>query len=148
RASALLAQSEARFKHADEEAKRVAALYPKDGLTAEVAAKIQGEFAKIQGERVEAEGAVRVARAGMDLAQLNLSFTKVSAPIDGSVGRLPLSAGSLVKADETKLGTLTSRDPLVVAFDIDEKTAIALRRRFATEKGNVKNWSTLPAAIA
>jgi multidrug efflux pump subunit AcrA (membrane-fusion protein) len=77
--------------------------------------------------REEARARVRVARAARELARLNLAFTRVTAPLSGRMGR-PLDAGNVAKADETTLATLTSSKPIYAYFDIDERTALRLRR--------------------
>jgi RND family efflux transporter MFP subunit len=83
---------------------------------------------RIEGERAEAEAAVQVAKAARELAQLNLSYTKITAPISGKIGRLPLGAGNLVSADTTPLGTIVSTDPVYVVFDVDERMVLRLAR--------------------
>ena len=43
-------------------------------------------------------------------------------PIDGRISRANITAGNLVKADETLLTTVVSQDPMYVYFDVDEQT--------------------------
>jgi RND family efflux transporter MFP subunit len=64
---------------------------------------------------------VDAAQAAVDAAQLNLTFTRVTAPIAGVVGRAEITAGNLVTNDQTLLTTLVSIDPIYVAFDGDEQ---------------------------
>ena len=76
----------------------------------------------------EAKSHTEAAKAAVALAELNLSFTKVRAPIDGRLGHFATSAGNLVKADETALVTLVAPDRVWVTFDVDERTALAFAR--------------------
>ena len=46
----------------------------------------------------------------------------------GESPRQSLSVGNIVKADTTTLATLISVDPLLVAFDVDERTALRMSR--------------------
>jgi membrane fusion protein (multidrug efflux system) len=72
-----------------------------------------------------------VARARVRQAELNLSYTTVSAPIGGITGRAQQSIGSLVSPtnESAMLTTLTRGDPLWVRFSLSEA-------EFATLRGN------------
>src|SRR5262249_20960725 len=124
KATAVLLQAEARFKRADADFKRLKVLQSTNAASLE-------DLERANGDRAEKEAAVQVARAGREIAQLNVSFTRVAAPISGILGRRLVNTGSLIKADETVLASLASRDPMVASFDIDERTALRLRRALA-----------------
>jgi membrane fusion protein (multidrug efflux system) len=64
----------------------------------------------------------QVARARLRQAELNLSYTRVVAPIDGITGRALQSIGSLVSpsGDAAVLTTLTRGDPIWVRFSLSE----------------------------
>jgi membrane fusion protein, multidrug efflux system len=66
--------------------------------------------------------AVQVARARVRQAELNLSYTTVTAPIEGITGRALQSIGSLVSPnnDTAILTSLTRGDPLWVRFALAE----------------------------
>lgn len=74
--------------------------------------------------------AVQVARARVRQAELNLSYTTVSAPIGGITGRAQQSIGSLVQPnnDSAVLTTLTRADPIWVRFALSEAEYSGLRR--------------------
>jgi RND family efflux transporter MFP subunit len=76
----------------------------------------------------EAKTAVQATRAAGEVARLNLSFTKVAAPITGRITRPSITEGNLVQADQTRLATIYSVDPILVGFDIDEGTFVSLTR--------------------
>lgn len=126
RANQMLLQNEARVKRLQRDSERLRQLR-------NVAS--QEEVDKVQGDLAEAEAAVGSAKANRDLAKLNLSFTKVSAPISGGIGRTLVDPGNLVKADETPLATIVALDPMYVYFAIDERTV--LRFRQLIEKGKL-----------
>ncbi len=50
---------------------------------------------------VQAQADIRAAQAAVDAAQLNLDFTKVTAPIDGRASRALITSGNLVTAGDT-----------------------------------------------
>jgi len=78
----------------------------------------------------QSSAAVQVARARVRQAELNLSYTTVSAPIGGITGRAQQSIGSLVSPnnDSAVLTTLTRGDPLWVRFSLSEEEYARLRR--------------------
>jgi multidrug efflux system membrane fusion protein len=72
----------------------------------------------------QAQADVLAAEAAVDMAQLNLDFTRVTAPIDGRASRAMITAGNLVTAGDSAsvLTTLVSQQSMYVYFDIDENT--------------------------
>ena len=65
---------------------------------------------------------VDAARAALEAAQLDLGFTRVTAPISGRVGQVLVTEGNYVASGVTPLTTLVSINPLHVYFDVDERT--------------------------
>jgi multidrug efflux system membrane fusion protein len=76
----------------------------------------------------EAEARLKASRASLEVFQLNLAFTKVTAPIDGRVSRYYVTRGNLVNQDQTLLTTIVSLDPMYAYFDMDEATLLRIRR--------------------
>jgi len=73
----------------------------------------------------------QVARARLRQAELNLSYTTVSAPIGGITGRAQQSIGSLVSpsSESAMLTTITRGDPLWVRFALSEAEFATVRNR-------------------
>jgi multidrug efflux system membrane fusion protein len=69
----------------------------------------------------EARAGVDAIQAQLDLARLNLSFTRVTAPISGRVSRAEITAGNIVTADTTPLTSVVSTDKVYAYFDADER---------------------------
>ncbi|MFC3942904.1 MexE family multidrug efflux RND transporter periplasmic adaptor subunit [Pseudomonas gingeri NCPPB 3146 = LMG 5327] len=69
----------------------------------------------------ESKAAVDATQAQLDLARLNLSFTRVTAPISGRVSRAEITAGNIVTADVTPLTSVVSTDKVYAYFDADER---------------------------
>jgi membrane fusion protein, multidrug efflux system len=97
------------------------------------------QFDLVAGDRAEARAAVEVAKANLEIARLNVVFTKVRAPIDGRVSRTQLDQGNLVRADETILTTVVAMDPMYAYFEVDERTMLRLRRY--AEEGRIRSES-------
>ena len=100
------------------------------GLEAERVHKLKDSGAVSQeeyDERVSAlhqqEASVAAAQAAFNSAELNLSFTKVEAPVDGVASRAEITRGNLVTGGNnggTLLTTIVSIDPMYVYFEGDE----------------------------
>jgi membrane fusion protein (multidrug efflux system) len=69
----------------------------------------------------DADGQVQSAKAQLDQASLNLSYTQVSSPIDGVAGLALVRIGNLVGQDgPTLLTTVSHLDPIRVNFPMSE----------------------------
>lgn len=88
----------------------------------------QEDYDAIAFDRAEAKASLAAAVASHDLADLNLSYTKISAKIDGRISRHLVDPGNLVQADMTALARLVSLDPIHAYFDVDERTVLRLQR--------------------
>jgi len=75
-------------------------------------------FAELQ----QADAHVQSVRAALELAELNVSYTQVEAPITGRVSRAAVTKGNFVSAGQTLLTTLVSTDKVYAYFDADEHT--------------------------
>src|SRR5690606_33618790 len=69
----------------------------------------------------EAQAAVAATQAELDNARLNLSFTRITAPIDGRVSRAEITEGNLVNAGQSLLTSVVSTDKVYAYFDADER---------------------------
>jgi multidrug efflux system membrane fusion protein len=73
----------------------------------------------------EAAAQAAAVEAALRAAELNLEFTRVTAPIAGRIGRAIVTPGNLVSSgpgEATLMTTLVSLDPIYAAFDADEQT--------------------------
>ncbi|MEP7010323.1 MAG: efflux RND transporter periplasmic adaptor subunit [Acidobacteriota bacterium] len=83
----------------------------------------------------EAKATVQAAQARLDEAKLNLSYTRVTAPISGVSSRAEKSEGSLVGPGETGLLTRISQvQPIWVRFSAADQTMRALREGISSGK--------------
>lgn len=113
-----LSQARAQRSRAQSDFDRAERLHNNDGMSAE-------EYDRRAAVRNEAEARIASTEAALRGAELNLEFTRVTAPISGRVGRAEITEGNLVEggAGQIKpLTTLVSLDPIYVYFDVDEQT--------------------------
>ena len=75
------------------------------------------------------------AQAGLRVAQINLDYTVITAPVGGRIGRTTFTEGNVVGLDAGALATIVSQDPMRVAFAISQRQARELRNRFEARGG-------------
>ena len=69
-----------------------------------------------QTERLEqTEAGIKLAEAALEIARLNLSYTVITAPCDGTTGRKEIQEGVLVQPGQTLVNLVDENDKWVVA---------------------------------
>jgi membrane fusion protein, multidrug efflux system len=121
-ARATLAEEQARNQQAKRNSERLSSLAKANAVSRRVA---DDAISAVESS----DAALLAAQANVREAELNLSYTKVIAPISGITGRALHSEGSLVNAgtDSSLLTTLTQADPMWVRFALSEGEFGALR---------------------
>ncbi|HET9580731.1 MAG TPA: efflux RND transporter periplasmic adaptor subunit [Usitatibacter sp.] len=114
-ARAALQQERVRKELAETDAKRLEPLVKDKAIS-------QREYDQAVATARTATAAIASAEAKLKQAQLDLSYTKVTAPIGGISGRAQRSEGSLVTAntDTSLLTTVTQVNPIWVRFPLAE----------------------------
>lgn len=77
-----------------------------------------------------AEAAIKVDKAAVETAALNLSFCKITSPVDGIAGTAQAQIGDLVGPGTAVLTTVSTIDPMRVYFYISEQSYLAFYRQF------------------
>jgi RND family efflux transporter MFP subunit len=97
------------------------------------------DVVKWRGERDVALAAIERAKAKVERAKLDLSYTQVTAPITGRVSRNVVDIGNLVGGKEpTLLTTVIRYDPMYAYFNLNERDLLkvmAMYRQEAKKKG-------------
>ena len=88
----------------------------------------------LAAERTESAG-VLAAQASVRVAQINLGYTEIEAPIAGQIGRSNFAVGNVVGPDAGNMATIVSQDPMRVAFAVSQRTALDLRNRYENRGG-------------
>jgi len=81
----------------------------------------QEEFEQLAADATVAAAQLASLNAALEKAALDLSFTRVTAPIAGRVSRAIVTAGNLVDASVV-LTTVVSDEAVYAYFDVDEQT--------------------------
>jgi membrane fusion protein, multidrug efflux system len=124
-AEASLAEERAKLAKAEREIARVTPLVEKRAVS-------QRELDAATAEVEQARATVGSAQARLDKAKLDLSWTRVTAPIGGSTSRAPLSEGSLV-GPESLLTRISQVSPIWVRFAISDQELMALNASIAAK---------------
>jgi membrane fusion protein, multidrug efflux system len=99
----------------------------------------QSDVDKLQAAAVGAKAGIAQAQAALNAARLDLSYTKILAPISGRIGLSSLSVGSLVSPSSSDaLATIVSSDPIYVQFPITQRDLLDARRRIASKGGDAR----------
>jgi len=128
-ARAALAQAEAAQEQSQRDLARVRPL-------SEIDAVSQQELDAVVARNSASKASVEAARASVTTAQLNLDYTRITAPIDGIMGRTQIRVGGLIAANTSLLTTLYASETMYVNFSISERRMIELQRRLGLHSGD------------
>src|SRR5690554_3843395 len=108
--------------------------------TAELQAKRYGELSEVNAvsrqAHDDAQAAFLQAKADVEMASINLTYTKVLSPISGRIGRSAVSEGALVTAGQPNaMATVLQLDPIYV--DMTQSSIELMELRQAMEEGKV-----------
>jgi membrane fusion protein, multidrug efflux system len=78
---------------------------------------------------------VASAQAQLRIAQINLAYTEIHAPVSGKISRTNISVGNVVSPGAGPLATIVSQDPMYVMFPIAMRTQTDLAKRYADQGG-------------
>jgi len=143
-ARAQLGQASAQIDLAQRQLERSAELRKKDFEPA-------SSYDQRVSELKVATAAGEAAKAAIRLAELNVEFTRITAPVTGRISNHLVSIGNLVSGGEgngtTLLTTVVSLDPIYFNFDMSEGDFLAYQR--ATEKGLLRSTrdNSVPVAL-
>ena len=121
RSEADVVAAQARYEQAKRNAARLAPLY------AEKAVSQKEHDDAVSAEQIGAAD-VKAARARLVTDKLNLTYTKVEAPVSGMASRSLRSEGSLVEGPQTLLTTVVQIDPIWVNFGIPDNEQASLTK--------------------
>jgi membrane fusion protein (multidrug efflux system) len=83
-------------------------------------------------QEAAARASVRASEALVELAEIELSYTRIHAPIDGLIGLTKAKPGEFVGRDPNPvvLNTLSDIDPIRVRFSISEREYLIMARTY------------------
>ncbi len=124
RAEAALASAEAQY----EAARLIAERYGRLQVQGVVS---QQEYDNSVAADKSAAAAVAAAKAALETARIDLTYTQVRAPISGRIGRSQVTEGALVTANQQQpLATVAQLDPIYVDVTQSSTELLRLQREF------------------
>jgi len=122
-AEANLAKSRAQLQNAKKLVERYGSVVQK-GYVAE------DQYDQVVANSAALEATVRADEAAVEQARLELKYTTIRSPIDGSTGDLKLDAGNIIKANDNDqpMVTIHQVSPVNVVFSIPEQNLPDIRR--------------------
>src|SRR3984885_14348945 len=128
-AKSALAQAEANQLQSEQTEKRETQLFEQKVESA------QNRDNAVQAN-VAAKAEVKAQQAGLRQAELNLQFTKITAPVNGIAGIANPGIGDLVgPSDSQPLTTMSTVDPIKAYLKISEKDCLKFARRVEQARG-------------
>ncbi len=121
-ARAQLGQQLARVEQTKREEQRLQGLLASQSIS-------QREYDNAVSENAIAAAALVQAQANVREAELNLSYTNVTAPVSGVSGRFQFSEGALVSANSSLLTTVVQLSPIWVRFSLSDSELAQLGGR-------------------
>ena len=92
-----------------------------DRYTAAKETVSQQQIDTAQAALAEAKGAIKVDQAAIASAQLQLSYCKITSPLDGKIGLRAVDVGNVIRSgDGTGLAVITQLQPIAVVFNLPE----------------------------
>lgn len=129
-AKAVLAKAEANAFTLRKKAERYRQLAPIKAIS-------QQEYDDTIAALNQAEADIASGKAALETASINLAYTRVTAPISGTIGRSTVTPGALVTANQAEaLAVIQQLDPVFV--DVTQSSAEVLRLKKSLASGELK----------
>ena len=121
-ASANVRQTLANLTNAEKELVRANELVKKDYVS-------KSYYDQALATRDSAQAAYDAAKAQLSNARLNLSYTKVTSPIDGKIGKILITEGNLVNTQSGPLARIVSVSPIYAYFTVKSANFISMKQQ-------------------
>jgi multidrug efflux system membrane fusion protein len=147
-ARANVAKDEAQIKQTQAAAERGLQL-SKEGIfskeqTEQVVATNASAQASLEADKAMVESAVasiKSDRARLAQTELQLSYTKITAPISGRAGAINLKPGNLVKENDTALVTILQIAPIYVSFGVPQQVLGDVQKYNTEHPLRIEAWA-------
>jgi len=139
-ANGILAQVEARQGKTALDVQRYGPLVAERAISKE-------EYDDARQSDMEAKAAIVAAKAQVERAALDLSFTRITAPIDGVASIARAQIGDLVGPSTGELTTVSTIDPIKAYYSVPEQAYLDFVRRFADEASRQAGLRQLPVEL-
>ena len=98
---AQLVSADIALRSADKKYKREQALWQEDATSREALEDAQDAFAAAKASVAELKSSIRQTQIAINTAEADLGYTRITAPMDGTVVAIPVEEGQTVNANQT-----------------------------------------------
>jgi len=128
-------QNLAQLRNAELDLKRYQTLYKQDSIARQ---QLDSQQALVR----QYQGTTKIDQARVDDARLQLSYTRIEAPVTGRIGLRAVDVGNIVKpGDADGLAVITQMQPMSVLFAIPETQLNDVREQLAAGRElSVEAW--------
>jgi multidrug efflux system membrane fusion protein len=118
-----MARDQALLANARIDLERYSGLYAQDSIAKQ---QVDTQAALVR----QYERTVKIDQAAIDNARLQLTYSRITAPISGRLGLRQIDAGNIIRAsDQTGLVVITQLTPITVVFTIPQDNLPAVLKR-------------------
>jgi membrane fusion protein (multidrug efflux system) len=137
-----LATAQARLDKATGDVNRYTPLAAKQAVS-------QEELDDARAAQTAAQTQVEALKAAVEKATLDLSYTRITSPIDGLVGTTKVNAGNLVgRGESTLLTTVSKIDPIIFKVGVTEADYLKVIKRDPSRAGQEPRASGIELTLA
>jgi len=112
--------------------------YEKRLLASDTRGITQADLDKARSDAARSRAAVKQAEAQLLLAEIDLKYTHITAPIAGRIGRTLANIGEYVSPSTRSLARIVQVNPVRVVFSVTDRDFIGVRERIADDKMNAE----------
>lgn len=90
----------------------------------------ESKLDEMEAEYLSAEAMLAQSKAQLDLAQKDLEYTTIVAPMDGKIGESTYSVGELIGPSSAVLAKVVRINPIDAVFSVSENQLLSLQKNF------------------
>jgi len=136
------ATAQARLEKANNDVARYTPLVAKQAVS-------QQELDDAKAEQDAARSQLEAAKAAVEKNTLDLSYTRVTAPVTGLIGTTNVNAGNLVgRGESTLLTTISQIDPMLFRVGVTEADYLRMARRGVNRTGDAPRVEGVQLTLA
>jgi multidrug efflux system membrane fusion protein len=122
-AEGTMARDRALLKNAEADLERYRTLFEQDSIARQ---QLDTQASLVR----QYQGALRTDQAQIDSARLNLTYSRITAPISGRLGLRQVDVGNIVRAADTNgIVVITQLQPITVVFTLPEDNIAAVMQK-------------------
>lgn len=97
------------------------------------------ELDMAESDVLQAKAAISQAKAALKLAEINLGYTRITAPISGRIGRAKSTVGNFVSPAGGELARIVQTNPIRVSFALPDRDYLEQTSAFRSSGTSVYN---------